>query len=210
MDVEQPAAAVAAWPIYLQVLPQYRVALCTIHGCSYTRQGLSRHLLEKHRVKGERQSRIVLSDQVQQQIVTDSAGVVQPADGTDKIPGLPTMHSFLCYLDSCAFCLTSHHFICQHYNREHGWQVSRDSRMPWHKAFVQMLFSQSQSVRYFAVALADQVGPSDTPLQHIYPHANAPDNALSTMAAAAAAPPSPPSLPAAGEDAVDMIMQKFT
>ncbi|KAL1952469.1 hypothetical protein VTO42DRAFT_5290 [Malbranchea cinnamomea] len=38
-------------PSYLQVLPEWRVVLCTTHGGCYTRQNLSRHLLEKHRLK---------------------------------------------------------------------------------------------------------------------------------------------------------------
>lgn len=38
-------------PTYLQILPDWRVVLCTTHGCYYTRQNLSRHLLEKYRLR---------------------------------------------------------------------------------------------------------------------------------------------------------------
>jgi hypothetical protein len=46
---------------YLRPLPDFRVVLCTTYGCCYTRQNLSRYLLEKHRLKGKERQRIELS-----------------------------------------------------------------------------------------------------------------------------------------------------
>lgn len=49
--------------------------------------------------------------------------------------------------------------------------------MPWHQAYLQTLFSQSQQIRYFAVVLADAI-PRAGPPHYIYPSANRRPSAL--------------------------------
>ncbi|KAI8577934.1 hypothetical protein K450DRAFT_249946 [Umbelopsis ramanniana AG] len=164
-----------AFPSYLRVLPDLRVVLCTTHGCCYTRQWLSRHLLEQHRLKGRRRQRIESSSRLND-IATSNTDVVQPQDGTNEIRGLPTVLGFLCHLPDCDFRSTSSDRIRMHYNKVHQWKVLHQGAMPWNEAYVQTLFQQTQSQHYFAVVLADQAHPSATP-QYIYPRANAPNNA---------------------------------
>jgi hypothetical protein len=143
-------------PPYLRVLPQYRVVLCTTHGCCYTRQKLPRHLLETHYIKGRSRKQIESSNQLDQ-VAISSVGVVQPADGTEEIRGLPTVLGFVCHFETCNFRSTSRNWIRQHYNREHQWHVQCQGAMPWRQAHMQTLSSQSQSIRYFTVMLTDQV-----------------------------------------------------
>lgn len=201
VDVEETGVL----PNYLQVLHRYRVVLCTTHGCCYTQQNLSRHLLEKHHMKGGRRSQILRSEQVQA-AASSTSGVVQPVDGADEIKGLPTTKGFLCHFNKCEFRSTSHHFIRQHYNKHHQWQVSRQGQMPWHEAYVQTLFTQKQHVLYFAVVLADQLNLSSGRPQYIHPHANAPDNAPPPPASEPASEPHPTLAP---ENALDAILSDF-
>lgn len=161
-------------PSYLQVLPDFRVVLCTTHRCCYTRQNLSRHLRDKHYLKSFQRERILQSPQLTS-VAISSANVVQPVDGVNEIRGLPTVLGFLCHLPSCEFRSTSPDWIRQHYNKEHQWQVKTRGAIPWHEAFLQTLFHQKQYQQYFAVVLTDQL-PSPAP-QYIYQHANAPNNA---------------------------------
>lgn len=168
-------AEYAAFPSYLHLLPDFRVVLCTTHGCCYTRQNLSRYLLEKHRLKGKERQRIELSSQLND-VATSSADVMQPRDGTNEIRGLPTVLGFVCHLHDRNFRSTNSDRIRQHYNKEHQWQVVYQGAIPWHEAYLQTLFQQKQCQQYFAVVLADQIHQPATP-QYIYLHANAPDNA---------------------------------
>lgn len=130
-----------ALPPYLRVLPDFGVVLCTTHGSCYTRQTLSRHLLEKHRLRIRQRRAIECCGQFGS-VAASIAGVVQPQDGTDEIHGLPTVLGFLCHLEDCNFRSTSADRMRQHYNREHRWHVASQGSMPWHQAFLQTLFHQ--------------------------------------------------------------------
>ncbi|KAL1952973.1 hypothetical protein VTO42DRAFT_3796 [Malbranchea cinnamomea] len=141
---------------YLQVLPEYRVVLCTTHGGCYIRQNLSRHLLEKHRLKST-QRRWIEADSRLRDIAATAHDVVQPPDETDEIQGLPTVFGYLCHIDQCNFRTASPDRMRQHYNQKHCWQVSRQGPMPWRRAHLQTLFTQSQAQHYFTVIPADQV-----------------------------------------------------
>jgi superfamily II DNA helicase RecQ len=163
------------FPSYLKVVQEWRVVLCTTHGSCYTRQNLSRHLRDKHRLKSS-QRRIIEAHSQLDNVAATIGDVVQPPDGTDEIDGLPTVLGHLCHFEQCNFRTTSMDYMRQHYNQQHQWQVSRQGAMPWHQAYLQTLFNQKQSQQYFAVVLTDRVQRSGTP-QYIYPHANAPDNA---------------------------------
>jgi len=164
-----------AFPSYLRVLPDFRVVLCTTHGCCYTRQNLYRHLLEKHRLKIRERKRIESSSRLNY-VATFMTDVVQPRDGINEIRGLLTVLGFLCHFPDCDFRSTNKDRIRKHYNEEHQWKVVHQGAMPWHEAYLQTLFLQNQCQQYFAVVLADQVHQSATS-QYIFLHANAPNNA---------------------------------
>jgi hypothetical protein len=146
-------------PSYLRVLAEFRVILCTTHSSCYTRQSLSRHLLEKHYLKS-RQRQSIESYSNLEPVATSSANVGQPRDGTHEIRGLPTVLGFLCHLRDCDFRSTSRGWMQQHYNKAHQWQVPRQGAIPWHEVYMQTLFLQKQSRRYFVVILADQIHPT--------------------------------------------------
>lgn len=161
-------------PSYLLFLSDWRVVLCTTHGCCYTHQNLSRHLLEKHRLKRRERSLIEASSQLGS-LAPTTRDVMYPPDGTDEIHGLPTVPGHLCHFDQCHYRTTNTDCIRQHYNQRHRWQVARQGAMPWHQAYFQTLFSQRQAVHYFAVVLSDAIPREGSP--YISPHANAPHNA---------------------------------
>ncbi|KAG2175812.1 hypothetical protein INT44_000290 [Umbelopsis vinacea] len=151
-----------ALPSFLRVLPEFRVILCITHGCCYTRQNLSRHLLEKHRLKRRQRKGIETSSQLNN-IATSSNGVVQPLDGTNEICGLPTVPGYLCHLPDCDFRSTNVNQIQKHYNQEHQWKVVHQGLMLWNEAYLQTLFKQRQRQKLFAVVLADKVHQSTNP-----------------------------------------------
>ncbi|KAI8574972.1 hypothetical protein K450DRAFT_284728 [Umbelopsis ramanniana AG] len=163
-----------AFPSYLRVLPDFHVILCTTHGCCYTRQNLSRHLLEKHQIKRRERQRIESSSRLND-VATSIADVVQPRDGTNEIRGLPAALGFLCHFPDCDFRSINGDRIRKHYNEVHQWKVLQQGAMPWNEAYMQTLFQQKQYQQHFSVVLADQVHQSATP-QYIYPRANAPNN----------------------------------
>ncbi|KAG2171891.1 hypothetical protein INT44_006120, partial [Umbelopsis vinacea] len=162
-------------PSYLRVLPEFRVVLCITHGCCYTRQNLSRHLSEKHQLKGRERQRIESSSHLND-IATCMTDVVQPPDGTKEIRGLPAVPGFLCLLSNCSFRSTSRNWMQKHYNKKHQWKVVKDGAMPRNEAHLQTLFQQPHFVQYFEVDLADQV-PQSSNTQYEYPHANTANNA---------------------------------
>lgn len=49
--------------------------------------------------------------------------------------------------------------------------------MPWHEAFLQTLFRQSQHIQYFTVMPTDQAQRNRCPAQHMYQYANGLHNA---------------------------------
>ncbi|OJD23078.1 hypothetical protein ACJ73_05575 [Blastomyces percursus] len=194
-------------PSYLQVLAQHRLVLCTTHGSCYTHQNLGRHLLEKHQLRAHLRRQILLCSRLEQ-VATTRADVVQPVDGIDEILGLPTARGFICHHDGCPYRSINTDQMRQHYNNRHQWKVAHQGAMPWHEAFLQTLFSQSQNIQYFAVVLADRVRRPGTPQNIcIYPHANAPDNAPTSLTPEHHHP-SPPSAPA-HKNAWDRIMGQF-
>lgn len=132
-----------ALPSYLRVLPAFHVVLCTTHGGCYTRQNLSRYLLEKHHLQSGQRRRIASSSELDP-VAASNAGVVHPRDGINEVRGLPTMLGFLCHLPNCDFRSTSTDWMRQHYNKTHQWQVLRQGAIPWHKAYLQTLFQQKQ------------------------------------------------------------------
>ena len=119
----------------------FRVVLCTTHGCCYTRQNLSRHLLEKHGLKARERQRIESSSRLNY-IATSSTDVVQPRDGINEIRGLLTVLGLLCHLPDCDFRSTNSDWIRMHYDKEHQWQVVHQGAIPWHEAYMQTLFQK--------------------------------------------------------------------
>lgn len=187
-------------PRYLRVLPQYRVVLCTTHGCCYTLNNLDRHLQREHQVRSHERRQIQQSKQLTP-VAISSAGVVQPVDGISEIHGLPTVRGFLCHYQNCDYRSINTDQIRKHYNQVHQWQVLHHGAMPWHEAFLQTLFNQRQNIQYFAVVLADQVYTGGSEPQYIYPHANAPDNAP--------LPTSPQDILPVPDNTWDQIMYEF-
>jgi hypothetical protein len=111
-----------ALPSYLRVMPEFRVVLCKTHGCCYTRQNLSRHLLREHQLKGIERKRIESSSQLND-IAISITDVVQPRDGTNEIRGLPSLPGFLCHFSECNLRSINVNEIQRHYNKEHKWKV---------------------------------------------------------------------------------------
>ena len=68
-------------PSYLRILPQ-RVILCTQHGSCYTKGTLERHLVRKHKLKGD-PKKLMLEKLEQVHIAAD---VQQPIDRALRIP----------------------------------------------------------------------------------------------------------------------------
>jgi hypothetical protein len=180
-------------PLYLRVLPTWRVIVCQRHGSCFTQRSLRQHLLKQHHLKHSERVRIEQHPEFQSVAATIDA-VVQPSDGVAEIDGLPTVLGFICHVEHCNYRSRNTDRMRQHYNQEHGWRKSHGP-MPWHQAYLQTLFSKRQEVQYFAVDLAHPFrSPRGSPHPHpryIYPHANAPGY---TSPPPSLAPNDPPSL----------------
>lgn len=122
-----------------------------------------------------------------QDLAPTTQDVAQPPDGIAEIHGLPTVPGHLCHFDQCHYRTINIDCIRQHYNQRHQWRVSRNGAMPWHQAHFQTLFSQRQTVHYFAVVLSDAIPHAASP--YISSHANAPHNAPGRPQSSKPAPP---------------------
>ncbi|KAG2177429.1 hypothetical protein INT44_007940 [Umbelopsis vinacea] len=95
-----------ASPSYNHVAPVFCVVLCITHGCCYTRQNLSRHLFEKHQLKGRERQRIESSSQLND-IATSSTAVVD-------------------------FRSTNRNQMQKHYNKLHQWKFMHEGAVLCH------------------------------------------------------------------------------
>ena len=169
-DIMEPTAEPkietdAPLPSYLQVLPEFRVALFTTHGSCYIRTSLSRHLRDKHHIPSQQRQTIESARELAY-LAKYNTGVIHPQDGIHEIRGLPTVLGFICHFPNCDFRSTSKDRTRQHYNKDHQWQVAQQGAIPWHEAFLQTLFHQKQY--QYIVLCRGSSRPAPVPRPSIY------------------------------------------
>jgi hypothetical protein len=133
-------------PPFLQLLPQWRVALCREHGDCFTQDDLGHHLIHHHGATEDESTDVCFSSPIQE-LAKTWKDVVHPQHRITAIPCLQVIDGYQCTDIFCQFrTATMASWISHCRKTGHSSFEMKESRM-----FCQTLSSCPANVRYFAV-----------------------------------------------------------
>jgi superfamily II DNA helicase RecQ len=147
-------------PSFITVNPDFRVAICSQHGCSYVRANLRQHLRDTHLIHSNN-TREIPAYITSLDIANKINEVSRPGDGVEIVSGLPVHSGYKCTArgEHCRFitiheptikehCRTVHHIKAVAKGRPRN-GTSNEAKFTLVR--VQTLFTRKQYIDYFVV-----------------------------------------------------------